>query len=98
MRTRRLRDQLSRPPQPATTAPPVNPMASRLRSAGPPGPSTAAGAAAAFFPQPADTVSDNLAADQTHARARLRYPAPAFAHAVTIASRVVSARWAGQAG
>jgi hypothetical protein len=49
-RTRRLRDRLRRPSQPPTTAPPVNPMASRLRSAGPPGPSTAAGAAAAFLP------------------------------------------------
>ena len=50
-RTLRLRDRLSRPSQPATTAPPVKPVASRLRSAGPPGPSTAAGAAAAFLPQ-----------------------------------------------
>ena len=48
-RTRRLRDRLSRPSQPATAAPPVNPVASRLRSAGPLGPSTAAGAAAAFL-------------------------------------------------
>ena len=48
-RTRGLRDHLSCPSQPATAAPPVNPVASRLRSAGPLGPSTAAGAAAAFL-------------------------------------------------
>jgi hypothetical protein len=47
-RTRRLRDHLGRLPQPATTAPQLNPMPSRLRSAGPPGPSTAAGLAVAF--------------------------------------------------
>ena len=43
-----------REPQPATsaatTAPQVNTVASMLRRAGPPGPSIAAGAAAAFFP------------------------------------------------
>ena len=47
--TRGLREHLSRPPQPMTTAPQLNPMASRLRRAGPPGPSTAAGAAAALL-------------------------------------------------
>ena len=49
------------PPQPATTAPPVNPVASRLRSAGSPGPSTAAGAAAAF-PTPAHGYRQRQAA------------------------------------
>jgi hypothetical protein len=48
-RTRGLRDHLSCPSQPATAAPPVNPVASRLRSAGPLGPSTAVGAAVAFL-------------------------------------------------
>jgi hypothetical protein len=52
VRTRGLRDSLNPPPQLATTAPQVNPVASRLRRAGPLGPSTAADAAAAF-PTPA---------------------------------------------
>ena len=50
------------PPQPAPAAPQLHPVASRLRRAGPPGPSTAAGAAAAFLTQPPDTTSDKPAA------------------------------------
>jgi hypothetical protein len=56
-RSRRRRDCPSRIPQLATTAPRLNPMASRLLRAEPPGPSTAAGP----LTQAADTASDSRA-------------------------------------
>jgi hypothetical protein len=91
-RTCRLRDHLSRPPQPATTAQQFNPVASRLRRAGPPGPSTAVGAAAAFlisalgYPQwQGDrTPGAELAAGQEAMSAYLDFPMAA-----------VTGRWRG---